>query len=122
MSHLKKQFWRFLAVGVSAVITDLSGYYVLLEFLDPNIAKAISFILGSLVAFVLNKYWTFERHLMRYKEVLQFGFLYGITLAVNVLTNRFLLNFTEILFFAFLAATGISAALNFLGQKLWVFK
>ena len=122
MSNLKKEVKRFLVAGFSAVGTDLITYYILLNFLHHDIAKAVSFLLGTIVAFVINKYWTFEKHEKSYKEMLQFGVLYATTLGVNVLTNRFVLDTSEMVFLAFLIATGVSTVLNFTGQKWWVFK
>ena len=87
-----------------------------------DVAKAISFLLGTVVAFVINKYWTFEKHEKSYKEMLQFGILYSTTLGANVLTNKIVLSKTEIVFLAFIIATGVSTVLNFIGQKWWVFR
>ncbi|MEA2020026.1 MAG: GtrA family protein [Campylobacterota bacterium] len=122
MSKIKKELKRFLVAGLSAVGTDLVTYYILLSFLSHDIAKAISFLLGTIVAFVINKYWTFEKQEKSYKEIFQFGILYSATLGANVLTNKIVLNNTEIVFVAFLIATGVSTVLNFIGQKFWVFK
>lgn len=122
MSKIKKELKRFLVAGFSAVGTDLITYYILLNFLSHDFAKAISFLLGTIVAFVINKYWTFEKHEKSYKEIWQFGVLYATTLGVNVITNRFVLDATEVVFLAFLVATGVSTILNFIGQKFWVFR
>jgi putative flippase GtrA len=122
MGNLKKEVKRFLVAGFSAVGTDMITYYLMLNLLYHDIAKACSFLLGTIVAFVINKYWTFEKHKKSYKEILRFGVLYSTTLGANVLTNRFVLDISEIVFLAFLIATGVSTALNFIGQKWWVFK
>jgi len=56
----------------------------------------------------------------------QFAVLYLTTLGVNVLTNHSVLNILppgeDALACAFILATGLSAALNFLGMKFWVFR
>lgn len=122
MSKLKKELKRFLIAGFSAVGTDLVTYYILLNFLSHDVAKAISFLIGTIVAFVINKYWTFEKHNKSYKEIVQFTILYGLTLGANVITNKFILVQMDSVLFAFLVATGVSTVLNFLGQKFWVFK
>lgn len=122
MSKIKKELKRFLVAGMSAVTTDLIGYYILLNFLTHDIAKGISFLLGTVVAFIINKYWTFEKHEKSYKEIIQFGILYTFTLGANILTNKIALDLTDMVFFAFLVATGVSTVLNFIGQKWWVFK
>jgi len=122
MSKIKKELKRFLVAGLSAVGTDLVIYYILLNFLSHDVAKAISFLLGTIVAFVINKYWTFEKHEKSYKEIFQFGILYSATLGANVLTNKIVLNNIEIVFLAFLIATGVSTVLNFIVQKWWVIR
>ncbi len=122
MSQTKKELKRFLVAGLSAVCTDLITYYLLLNILPQDIAKSISFLLGTIVAFVINKYWTFEKHTKSYKEIFQFLILYTITLCANVVTNKIILDYTSVIFLAFIVATGISTVLNFIGQKFWVFK
>ena len=122
MNKLKKELKCFLIAGLSAVGTDFITYYIMLNFLHHDIAKILSFILGTIVAFVINKYWTFERYKKSYKQIFQFVILYSATLFVNVMINRSVLDFTELVFLAFLIATGASTILNFVGQKWWVFK
>ena len=122
MSKIKKELERFLVAGLSAVGTDLVMYYILLNFMPHDISKAVSFLLGTVVAFVINKYWTFEKHEKSYKEILKFGILYSLTLGANVMTNKMILEYTSLVFLAFLVATGVSTVLNFIGQKWWVFK
>ena len=70
MSQVKKELKRFLVAGISAVGTDLVTYYILLNFLSNDVAKTISFLLGTVVAFVINKYWTFEKHENIHEELL----------------------------------------------------
>ena len=124
MNKLKKELRRFLIAGLSAVGPEFITYYIMLNFLhlDIDIAKTLSFILGTVVAFVVNKYWTFERYEKSYKQIFQFTILYSTTLFVNVMVNRLALDFAELFFLAFLIATGASTILNFVGQKWWVFK
>jgi putative flippase GtrA len=122
VNKLKKELKRFLIAGFSAVGTDFITYYIMLNFLHHDIAKILSFILGTIVAFVINKYWTFERYKKNYKQIFQFAILYSTTLFVNVIINRLVLDFAEFVFLAFLIATGASTILNFAGQKWWVFK
>jgi putative flippase GtrA len=122
MSLIKKELKRFLVAGISAVATDLATYYVLLNFFNTDISKAISFLFGTMVAYFINKYWTFEKIEKSYVEIIKFGFLYSTTLGVNVMTNKIILDMFSITLLAFLIATGISTVLNFIGQKWWVFR
>lgn len=120
---MKKEFIWFLIAGFSAVFTDLSTYYGLKIILPIPLAKGFSFILGSIVAFIINKYKTFEKVEFSGLEILQFAALYTSTLAANVAVNFLVLVFfPKWIFLAFLCATGTSTVLNYIGQKFWVFK
>ncbi len=144
MNSLKREVGLFLIVGMTAVTTDLGSYYLLLGHLHPAVAKAISFVTGSAVAFIMNKFWTFAKYTHSYVEIAKFVLLYTVTLIANVTTNDFfLINFNSLhhallfsvgikrevdinpsllVFLAFLVATAVSTILNFIGQKWWVFK
>jgi putative flippase GtrA len=122
---------RFLVSGGSAVACDTTVYFLLLPLLPPSIAKAVSFIAGTVVAYILNKFWTFKKPKRSHVEVVKFVCLYLSTLGANVAVNRLTLDYAPTIVpilkpyetqFAFLAATGTSTVLNYLGQKFWVFK
>lgn len=135
-------------IGVLATLVDLVVYYILLQFfpefqLDLNIvgehfhpdnrdaSKSCSFIIGSLVTYNLNKFWTWKQKDRSNKRFVKFYTLYGASLILNVLANKLALYIlTENEAFqwvpkkflvAFIFATGTSAVFNFAGQKLWVF-
>ncbi|MBX9666952.1 MAG: GtrA family protein [Candidatus Obscuribacterales bacterium] len=122
---------RFLVAGGSAVACDTTVYWLLFAVLPPSVAKAISFIAGTIVAYILNKFWTFKKPKRSNSEVVKFICLYLTTLGANVAVNRLVLDSSELLGstlqqyttqIAFFAATGTSTVLNYLGQKFWVFK
>ena len=120
---LKKELPRFLVAGLSAVGTDYGSYVLLLTWFDEPFSKGVSFLLGSVVAFMINKYWTFESMPHNLKEVSSFVLLYLSTLIANVSVNQLvLLYFPVMLFMAFIMATATSTILNFIGMKFWVFK
>lgn len=120
---LKKEIPKFLIAGLSAVGSDLGIYYLLLKHLSHSYAKGISFMCGTVVAFFINKFWTFQQKRKSTSEVVRFFMLYLFTLGVNIGVNKVSLKiFPGWVFFAFLAATGCSTVLNFGGQKWWVFK
>ena len=122
MRKLKKQLLRFFTTGIIAVVTDFILYFILIEFLSIDFSKFISFISGTFVAFLMNKFWTFEKKLIDFKEVIRFILLYSISLLVNVLINHSINDLFNEVVIAFLIATACSASINFLGQKFWVFK
>ena len=122
--RLRKQIIRFLISGFSAVGADTIFYFGFFNLLGHNSAKAFSFIAGSIVAFLMNKFYTFEKHTLSLIEVIKFVILYIVTLTVNVGSNAGFLNILgeRIVWIPFLIAASISTVLNFIGQKFWVFK
>ena len=123
MDKTKKELGRFLVAGFSAVGTDLASYYLLLQFISHSPAKTLSFALGTAVAYVFNKYFTFEKPERNFQEMGKFVVLYTGTLCANVTVNKMVLIFAvNSVFLGFLAATGVSTILNFFGQKFWVFR
>lgn len=122
MRNIKGELGRFFVSGCVAVITDAVIYYALLPFLAPWLSKSISFIAGATFAYFINKFWTFKKTGFSHKEVIKFIFVYGTTLFVNVGINSSILFLFNSYFFAYIIATGISASLNFVGQKIFVFK
>jgi putative flippase GtrA len=118
----QKELIRFLFSGGAAVVTDFAVYYLLHPYTTYAVAKGISFVTGSIVAFLLNKYWTFGMNEYAHSEVIKFAILYTLTLGANMGVNELCL--TQLHFavwLAFLFATGTSTVLNFIGQKWWVF-
>lgn len=123
MNRKHQELTRFIASGILAVTSDFSSYYLLLEHLSTDAAKSISFIIGSIVSFFMNKLWTFESQAKIHSALLPFIALYSLTFIANVSANHLiLLIFNNMSVLAFLIATGTSTVLNFIGMKFWVFK
>ena len=116
-----RELSRYLASGLTAVLVDLSTYFLLLHWLDHNVAKGLSFIAGTLVAYLMNKFWTFQRPQHSWNEILKFSLLYLTSLGINILVNHEVILLFHNNILGFLCATGASTVLNFVGQKLWVF-
>ncbi|TNF30151.1 MAG: GtrA family protein [Bacteroidetes bacterium] len=144
LSHLpdlQKQLIKFAMIGVLAVLVDLVCYYILLNLLPevvfdgiPNesVAKFFSFLCGMSVTYTFNKLWTWKKNDRSKLRMFKFMLLYGFSLGMNVASNSFFLyvlhEYSSVLdlpykyFIAFVGATGISACINFVGQKFWVFR
>lgn len=125
---IKRELAVFLVAGSLTVVIDFLTYSVLAwaGWVSVDLAKAVGFLTGTLFAYFANKLWTFGHKPHVPGSVWRFVLLYAITLGANVLVNAgclALLNTMSIAVqLAFLIATGISAILNFLGMKLFVFK
>lgn len=136
MSKTKKEIFRFIISGICAVATDLIFYYILSNFVELTIAKGLSFLIGTVTAYLMNKYFTFEQKKKSLKEVIKFFTLYIISFISNITVHKISLIILPMLFqyipfldeyqiiklFAFLFATGTSTIINFIGQKFWVFR
>ena len=125
---IRNQLFRFFLVGLMTVFIDYLFYKMLLNyfFLDPSISKGSSFIIGALFAFFVNRSWTFNNNQKYTKTIFNFFILYILTLYINIESNNFFLiifnSFDFQIEAAFIIATSISAFLNFIGMKCFIFK
>lgn len=123
--HLRSLL-RFLLVGATAVVLDGVSYVLLHQAgvaVDP--AKAISFLIGAVFAYFANWRFTFGARRSRWSEVF-FVVVYALALGMNVAANAgvraWLGTSPTDGTIAFLVATGLSAAWNFVGMSLFVFR
>ena len=124
---------------------DLGIYYSLSQFVPTYIAKATAIVLATMVNYYMNKSWTWGKSDKNRQRLFKYLFLYAISGTINVLANEYFLqtlpqaflsldiisatNVTKQLaavkinkFFAVIIATVFGMIVNFLGQKIWVFK
>ena len=119
-----KEISRFLIVGVSSVVIDASTYWTFFHFdlLEPENAKRLSFCLGALFAFFANRTFTFRVTEKNTRQPAIFAILYFISFIANSVSHDFVYHKSAQAELAFLVATTVSTALNYLGQKFYVFK
>lgn len=131
MSRTRTQTVRFLVSGVLATAADALAYALLLATVlvgHPDLSKAASFVVGTLIAFVLARAWTFAGAPHRAGQAPAFFALYATAFLLNVATHGVLLRLLLPWLaraadpVAFVVATGASTVLNFFGQKLLVFR
>lgn len=117
-----KECLKFLVGGGSAVVVDFVLYRILVYIgLSVSPSKAISYVTGAAVGFVINKLWTFESKRFSKMEIVRYIILYAISACMNAGVNKCVLLIIDWTVFAFLCATGVSTIMNFLGQKYFVF-
>jgi putative flippase GtrA len=125
---IKRELGIFLVVGTLTVLVDFLTYrgFVWSQLLNVDVAKAVGFITGTVFAYFANRFWTFGHKPHAAGSVWRFALLYAVTLIANVEINALALEklagSLSVVQVAFLIATGISATMNFLGMKLFVFK
>lgn len=127
MAMIKRELAMFLIVGCLTVLIDFLTYHALIRIgvVGVNFAKGGGFMVGTAFAYFANRFWTFGHTRHRPGSSWRFGFLYLMTLSANVIINALLLKLLidarSAVHFAFVFATGISASINFLGMKWFVF-
>ena len=123
---VRRQIRRFLVVGSLTVLVDLVSYRLCLETgLPVPLAKTIGFLSGTIFAYFVNRFWTFQSQ-SSHVALFKFLLLYLSTLLTNVGVNQIVFEAVPLgergQLFAILVATSVSATLNFLGMKYIVFR
>lgn len=123
---LKTQVWRFLLTGGLSACVDFGLYVVFLELgLHVNLAKTLSFIAGTVTAYLINRRWTFQAPPSKARFIAVMV-LYALTYAVQVGINYLLyLEFAGQPWqvpVAFVIAQGTATVINFIVQRAVIFR
>lgn len=124
---LKTQIVRFVLTGGLSAVVDF-GLYAFLVFvfgLPIGVSKSISFVAGTTTAYLINRRWTFKAEPSRARFVAVVA-LYALTYAVQVGINGWLYHvFADEWWrfpLAFVIAQGTATVINFVVQRVVIFK
>jgi putative flippase GtrA len=123
---LGTQIWRFVLTGGLAAVVDFGLYVALLAAgLHVNLAKTLSFIAGTTTAYLINRRWTFQAPPSK-KRFVAVVVLYAVTYAVQIGINYFFyMEFEDQPWrvpVAFVIAQGTATVINFIVQRLVIFR
>jgi putative flippase GtrA len=121
------QLARFVAVGAFSALVDLGVYQLLLHLgLWVHAAKAISFVLGTTTAYLLNRRFTFTATEGGRGRFAAFVALYATTFVINIGTNALALAVLPAVparyTVAWVIAQGTATAINFVMLRTVVFR
>jgi putative flippase GtrA len=120
--NINEQLVRFLAAGMFVGATDFGIYYALIHSLSFSFAKVISFICAGIVAYFINKHWTFQSRHPSWAEFLRYIFINALAMLINVLSNKYLLwLWPGAVLPALAAASMLTGGFTFICFKWWVF-
>lgn len=124
---MRKELAIFLIVGGLTVLIDYLSYrgVILTGLLTVNQAKGAGFLVGTVFAYFANRVLTFGLRPQAAGSAWRFVVLYSLTLLLNISVNASVLSALPGTVYAvqaaFVVATGLTATLNFVGMKYFVF-
>lgn len=120
---IKNSLIRFLIVGGISTCCECLIYIMLSRQFNVYIAKTISMTICCTAVFFLNKRWTFQDlELADKTQVTKYVISQIVNVAVNVGVNGGLYQISKKKMFSYLVAITCSTIVNYLLQKIWVFK
>ena len=118
-----KKFGRFLVTGGSATLIDFVIYMLLRTYIGSGRGKFVSMLCANVFSFITNKRWTFSvDEKTNMWMVVKYVIVQGLNIGVNVGVNQLSLKLTNMVVLSFVIATGCAMTVNYVGQKLFVFK
>lgn len=126
-----KTFYKFIIVGVINTVVGAGIMFALYNIFHCSywLSAVMNYIIGSVVSFLLNKYWTFNSKVFSLKEVVYFiiniAVCFFIAYAVSksiafLLLSGYSKTFQENI--AMFIGMVIFTGLNYLSQRFIVFK
>ncbi len=122
MKAITKQFSRFFIVGAISALIQFSILISFVEFLfiKPILASTFGYIVGALINYTLNHYFSFKSSLSHKKALVRFSLNSLFGLFFNLLLMKiFLIYYSYIL--SQILASGVILFWNFLVHRYWTF-
>jgi hypothetical protein len=115
----RREILTFLMVGLAATLLDLGLYFIMTTFgVSENLAKAFSFLSGTLTGYLGNTKFTFSGSS---PSPLKYSLTYSFSLLVNVWVNATAFSISNSHLLGWTVATATSTTVNFLGLRYFAF-
>ena len=129
-TDLKTQIVRFAISGGFAAVVDYGLLQLLMLFgLDYTVAKALSFVAGTLTAYFINRRWTFgaQPSTARFLATMAvYAVMFGVQVGIFHVLTGMLLDAELSLFWAttlaYVVAQGVATVTNFIVQRTVIFR
>jgi putative flippase GtrA len=123
---LKTQAMRFIITGGLSAIVDFGLYILLLKLgLHVNVAKTLSFIVGTTTAYLINRRWTFQAQPSRarfFAVMALYALTYAVQVGINYLFYQEFAGRSWQVPAAFVIAQGTATVINFVVQRAVIFR
>ena len=130
-SSLQTQAGKFIISGAISAVVDLGLTWILQIFfgVGPVLARSVGFIFGTTTAYLINRRWTFQAAPSTRRFLMVAG-LYTLTYFVNVGLHAVLYrlltgwewNDSLAILVAFVIAQGTATVINFIVQRVFIFR
>jgi putative flippase GtrA len=122
--HSIGEFIKFALVGLLNTAVDIAIFFLLTWVSTAYVAaQVVSYSCGAANSYLLNKFWTFRSSGLSYAEVVRFTVVNLGSLVISIVVLTLLHETADLdLAVSKAGATVCALALNFLGNKLWVFR
>lgn len=119
---MKIQILKFIISGLLCALIAYIIFIILFNIIHIYylMSSIISLFLGTIVSYILNTYWTFSNK-TTYVNIVKYFILYTITTIISVIFLKIVVNFGINVNIGQVFAIGISATLNFISLKLFVY-
>lgn len=123
-SVLSRELMRFVLIGGAATLIDLILYLLLGIWISASLSKCLSMSCACIFSFFMNCRWTFNiRGKITFLQMTKYIAVQLINIGVNVGVNALILHaLAGFKLGAFVIATGAAMSVNFVLQKLFVFR
>lgn len=122
---LSRQFLQFAAVGVCGTTVHYATLWAGVEWLAMSavIASATGYVLGSVVNYLLNYFFTFDSRKSHVEAASKYYAVIGVGWCLNTALMALLVNVLHLNYWlAQVVTTGIGLVWNFLGSRFWAFR